>query len=227
MNPPSFDSTILRRPERLQTLIHRLETEPGLAEFRDVAEVASMCLASSATNDYLEKIGALSIGATHSSSKLGADGILNGDGVEVKPFKKSPGTKSVAVINDDTPMKLLKSHETEKWLVLLCANKQGTQVQYAICAPFHYWETSRYQAILKKLKLDTDPSWTWGSELPLQADQRLACLKELVTKHKEGTYVRSSSLSLDVIQKISKEELSFWKHPDLAVKKLHPILRNL
>jgi hypothetical protein len=224
MNPPIFLRDILRKPEEILRRIQELESNQSLQQFHEIARIARICLGSSATNDYLEKLGAEAIGARHLPDKNGPDGDLNGAGVEVKPVKKSPGVKTVACINDDTPMKLLKSHLNEKWLVLLCATETGTKVHYALCAPFHYWEQNRYEAILKRL----DPTdWTWGSTLPQDPKLRQECLEALVTKHKAHTYVRSSSLSLDVVPHIPRNEISFWVHPELPKKSLHPILQTL
>lgn len=225
MSTPSFTEQILRKPEQILDQIQELER--SYPQFQEVAQIARMCLGSSATNDYLEKLGAESIGARHLPEKNGPDGDLNGQGVEVKPVKKSPGVKAVACINDDTPMKLLKSHRNEQWLVLLCASDTGTKVHYALCAPFHYWEQPRYEAILKRLKLSEETGWTWGSTLPEDPARRLQCLEELVTKHQAETYVRSSSLSLEVVERIPRDQISFWIHPDLPKKKLHPILQTL
>jgi hypothetical protein len=226
MNPPSFQEAILRKPETILQRIEQLESNQTLQDFHVIAQIARMCLGSSATNDYLEKIGAESIGARHLSDKNGPDGDLNGEGIEVKPVKKSPGVKSVACVNDDTPMKLLKSHLNEKWLVLLCATETGTKIHYAICAPYKYWEQSRYEAIVKRLQLSTENGWRWGSKLPTDTTLRQSCFEELITKHKAQTYVRSSPLSLDVLNDIPKNEISIWVHPDLPIKKLHPILQK-
>lgn len=225
MTTPIFLDPVLRRPEQLLAKIQTMKSNPLYSEFLDIAQVAEICLGSSSTNDYLEKVGAESIGAVHRPEKLGADGTLNGKGVEVKPFKKSPGCKSVAVINDDTPMKLLKSHKEEQWLVLLCANKTGTQILYAVCAPYHYWENSRYKEIVKRLKLTPETGWTWASGLPSDPSERLRCMEELVQKHQSHMYVRSSPISLDVLSEIPKGDVSFWVHPELETKKLHPILK--
>jgi hypothetical protein len=226
MPTPTFNESILRKPETIGNQIKTLLSDEQYREFHEVAQVAKLCLSSSATNDYLEKIGAESIGFQHLDNKLGADGVLNGEYVEIKPFKKSPGTKDVAVVNDDTPMKLLKSYKDIQWLVLLCADKDGQRIQYAICAPFKYWENNRYSAICEKLKLTAETGWNWGSTLPSDHAERLKCLEELEKKHMKHTYVRSSSLSLEVLEMIPREEISFWKHPDLPVAKLHPILKK-
>jgi hypothetical protein len=224
MNPPRFLQEVLRKPELILRRIEELESNASLHQFHEIAQIARICLGSSATNDYLEKLGAESIGAHHLPEKNGPDGDLNGEGVEVKPVKKSPGVKAVACINDDTPMKLLKSHLNEKWLVLLCATETGTKVHYAVCAPYHYWEQNRYEAILKRLN-PTD--WTWGATLPQDSKLRQECMEALVSKHQAHTYVRSSSLSLDVLPQIPREEISLWVHPDLPQRSLHPILRAL
>jgi hypothetical protein len=227
MPTPIFLEPILRKPEAIAILIQTIMNNEEYKHIRPVAEIAKLCLSSKAANDYLEKIGAESIGFQHLDDKLGPDGVLNGEYVEVKPCKKSPGSKNVAVINDDTPMKLLKSHKEIKWLVLLCADKNGQRIQYAICAPFKYWEEERYVAICKKLKLSCETGWNWGTTLSSDESECLKCLQELEKKHKENTYVRSSSLSLDVLSRIPREEISFWKHPELDKSKLHPILRKL
>ncbi len=174
MPTPVFQESVLRKPEAIASLIQTIMNNDQYKEIRAVAEVAKLCLSSSATNDYLEKIGAESIGFQHLDDKLGPDGVLNGEYVEIKPFKKSPGTKDVAVVNDDTPMKLLKSHKDIKWLVLLCADKDGQCIHYALCAPFKYWEGRRYTAICEKLKLSGENGWNWGSSLPADESQ---CLK--------------------------------------------------
>lgn len=227
MKIPTFNETKLRTPETIDSMIKLMETDARFKDVREVASIAKMCLGSSDNNAYLEKIGAESIGAKHLSDKLGADGDWNGEGVEVKPFKKSMGVKSVAVINDDTPMKLLKSHKEEQWLVLLCANKTGTIIHYAICAPYHYWENHRYKAIVERLKLNSTNGWHWSETLPEDEEERLQCLEELVEKHQAKTYVRASPLSLDVLTDIPRKEISLWIHPELDKKKLHKILRDL
>ena len=227
MSTPKFIESILRKPEGLSKNIEKMMNEDLYKDVRDVAEVAKICLSSKASNEYLEKIGAESIGFQHLSDKLGPDGVLNGVYVEVKPYKKSSRSKTVAVVNDDTPMKLLKSHKEIKWLVLLCATTDGQRIHYAICAPFKYWENDRYNSICRQLKLCKENGWNWGSSLPLDDSECLKCLEELETKHMKKTYVRSSSLSLDVLEKIPREEISFWKHPDLPISKLHPILKKL
>ncbi len=227
MNIPRFEESKLRMPERIEEMIKKMETDPRYKEVLEVAMIAKMCLGSSDNNAYLEKIGAEAIGAKHLSDKLGPDGDWKGEGVEVKPFKKSIGVKAVAVINDDTPMKLLKSHKEEKWLVLLCANKTGTQIHYAICAPYQYWENHRYKAIVERLKLCPTNGWHWPDTLPTDKEERLQCMEELVEKHQAKTYVRASPLSLDVLAEIPREEISLWVHPATDKQKLHPIVRNL
>jgi hypothetical protein len=227
MPTPIFLESILRKPEAIASIIQTIMKNEDYKDIRSVAEIAKLCLSSKAANDYLEKIGAESIGFKHLDEKLGPDGVLNGEYVEVKPSKKSPGSKNIAVINDDTPMKLLKSHKDIKWLVLLCADKDGQRIQYAICAPFKYWEESRYIAICKKLKLSNETGWNWGTTLSSDESECQKCLEELEKKHTRNTYVRSSSLSLDVLKRIPREEISFWKHPEVNKSKLHPILRKL
>jgi len=220
-----FNQEKLREPERLKQKIDLLKKNHP--EFQCVAEIAEMCLSSSATNDFLEKIGAESIGATHLNDKLGPDGReANGKGCEIKPCKKSPGSKQIGVINDDTPMKLLESHRNYGTLVALNATKDGSKINWAVACPFSYFEAPRFAAIVKKLGLLTDSTWKWGGSYPLDTTTQLECLTDLTTKHKPGTYVRSSQLSLDILKTIPKDQIVFWKHPDLDKKKMNAILRD-
>jgi hypothetical protein len=218
-----FNITVLRKPEMIKEKIQRLRTLH--VDFADVADVAEICLKSSATNDYLEKIGAEAIGAVHTDAKLGGDGKLDGFDIEVKPKKDSPGIASVGCINDDTPMKLLKTHKTYSSIVFLNAPRDAGRINYALCVPYKYFEAGRYKKIVQRLKLNTD-NWKWGETLPTDPVQRLKCLEELVKMHQKETYVRSSPLSLNVVKDIPKEEVLFWKHPDLDKKKLHKILQT-
>jgi len=221
---PSFNDGILRKPETIKTQIELLRTR--FPEFTDIADIVSMCLGSSATNDYLEKIGAEAIGARHLTNKLGGDGELHGRNIEVKPKKDSPGIINLGVINDDTPMKLLETHTTYSYIVFINATKDGSRINYALCAPYSYWENPRYQEILKKLDLKEETGWTWGQTLPTLEAERVRCLHALVEKHKKGVYVRSSPLSLNVLASIPKQYIVFCKHPDLEKSKLHKILRE-
>jgi hypothetical protein len=221
---PTFNVAILRKPESIKTKLETLRK--NYPEFTDIADIVSMCLGSSATNDYLEKIGAEAIGARHLENKLGGDGELHGRNIEVKPKKDSPGVINVGVINDDTPMKLLETHTTYSYIVFINATKDGSRINYALCAPYAYWENSRYQEILKKLDLKEETGWTWGNTLPTVEAERVRCLNALVEKHKKGVYVRSSPLSLSVLAVIPKRYIVFWKNPDLEKGKLHKILQT-
>jgi hypothetical protein len=221
---PAFNVAILRKPETIKTQLEVLRT--NFPQFTDIADIVAMCLGSSATNDYLEKIGAEAIGARHLDAKLGGDGELHGRNIEVKPTKGSPGVINMGVINDDTPMKLLDTHTTYSYIVFINATKDGSRINYALCAPYAYWENSRYQEILKKLDLKEETGWTWGNTLPTVEAERVRCLNALVEKHKKGVYVRSSSLSLNVLATIPKRYIVFWKHPDVEKAKLHKILRD-
>ena len=220
----------MRRPEGLRDSIMNLRREHP--EYADVADVATICIESSSTNDYLEKIGAESIGARHLTSKLGPDGELEENGVkvgiEIKPKKSdSAGIGIGGVINDDTPMKLKKTFTEYKYIVFLNASKSGTLVHWALCAPIGYWSPQRFKKIVQALQLLSDPEWKWGESLPSDPVQHLECLDDLVKKHKQKVYIRSSELSLDVVKTIPKSELVFWKHPDVPKAKLCKALQEL
>jgi hypothetical protein len=218
-----FNEEVLRKPEMIKEDIKSLRTLHP--KFANIADIAEICLKSKSANEYLEQIGAEAIGAVHSKEKHKGDGKLDGFDIEVKPKKQSPGVAMIGCINDDTAMILLKSHKTNSHIVFLNAPKDASRINYALCVPYKYFEAGRYKKIVQHLKLNTD-NWKWGETLPTDPVQRLKCLEELVKMHQKGTYVRSSNLTLDVIKDIPKEEVLFWKHPDLEKKKLHKILQT-
>lgn len=227
MKLPVFQESILRQVEKETSLITQALKTNQFPELTNIFHMANMLLNSSASNDYYEKIGAEAIGFTWKEKKHGPDGLLNGEGVEVKPTKGSAGEGKVGVINDDTPMKLLKDHESCQWLVALKVSKQEPKILWAIVAPFHYWEPERYKGIVKRLNLINDPTWTWKEEYPQKIDERNQCLQDLVKKHKKDTYVRSNTLKLDVLETIPRSEFSIWIHPDVPKKSLPKVLKNL
>jgi hypothetical protein len=213
--------SVLRKPEVVAQQVKTIMDSEH--EFKPVAELARMTLASSSTNDYLEKIGAEAIGATHSPAKLGPDGYLNGRGIEVKPKKGDSKSKCGGVINDDTPMKLVKDLKEIDWIVFLNATKEGTRVNWCLVAPFKLWANARYSQILAHLQPTT---WTWSkTELPTSEPERTQCLEDLVKVHKPKHYVRSSPLNLDIIS--ATTEKVFWKHPDVPLTDIHPCLQSL
>ncbi len=225
MSTPKLLESVLRRGELLFTKIQPLLQDPK-HEFHDLAFVANMCFCSSATNDYYEKIGAESIGFVHQTAKHGPDGLLNGVGCEVKPTKGTARIGKLGVINDDSAMKLLKDHTDCKWLVALRVAVDGSRVHWAVVAPFSYWEPVRFEKIVKKLGLETDATWKWGSTLPDDEKQRVACLEDLVQHHKKDHYVRSSELKVGVLDTIPSEDIRVWIHPDQPLKQVCPNVRK-
>lgn len=220
MSVPSFVGPLLRRPEALLTLIAE---NPG-----DMADAARMMLTSSATNDYLEKIGAEAIGARHLPAKLGADGVMpDGTEVEIKPRKsKTPNATSCGVMNDDTPMKLKKTVESNPLLVILNATPES-RVNWAVVTRFKYWNNARYTKITKNLGL-TASDWRWSlAEIPASPEEASQCLDDLVARHQQKKYVRSSDLHLSVLLTIPREELNIWVHPDVLPKTLPKVIQQL
>jgi hypothetical protein len=226
MTTPIFNTAILRRPEMVSKQIKELLSLAD-GKYQDVAELAQMAIKSAATNDYLEKIAIEAIGGTHSSAKLGPDGYISGRGIEAKPHKGTPGEKMGGVINDDTPMKLIKDLQEIDWIIFVNANKSGDQVNFAVLAPFDTWADSRYTQIVKHLGL-CQPLWKWSeTELPKDPEERKKCLGDLLAQHKPKHYVRSSPLSLELLCKVPKEKRSIWVHPDLSTESLHKCIRTL
>jgi len=227
---PQFNEEVLRRPEALASNIQKLLDNEGMKEFHDIAEVARICIQSSATNDYLEKIAMESIGARHLTDKLGPDGESSWNeqrkGVEAKPKKGSSTSDTGGVVNDDSPMKLLCTHMTYGLLTFLNANKEGTRVNWAVVAPYHYWEQPRFTEIIKHLGISTNNEWKWGDILPADLSERKKCLEDLVKFHKKKHYVRSSPLKLSVLDSIPDNEVVIWKHPDITWKQVPNALRK-
>ena len=229
---PRFIVDKLREPERLKALITSLTARND--EYAPVAAVANMMMSSSATNDYLEKIGAEAIGGVHSNVKLGPDGYLGTDGIEVKPKKQKIGESVGGVINDDTPMKLVKDTRDIKWIVFLNAEKDSSRINYAVVAPFRYWNASRFDQIVRRLGLMTATNtvaaaetWPWGTTIPNCPVQRERCFNDLVSRHQERVYVRSSPLSLDVLLAVPPEERNLWVHPDVPHNVLPRAIRSI
>lgn len=225
MRIPKFVDAILRAPETLAAQIKKLQNDETLKEFHGVAELALTCIQSSATNDYLEKVAMQSIGARHLPDKLGPDGELDGKGVEAKPKKGSSTYGTGGVVNDDSPMKLLATHTDYSLITFLNATKEGTQVNWAVTAPYHYWEQPRFTEILKHLSVCENSEWKWGEVLPADVSERKRCLEELVKFHKKKQYVRSSPLNLSVLDSIPADEVEIWKHPDVTWKQVPVALR--
>uniref|UniRef100_A0A6C0AJJ4 Uncharacterized protein n=1 Tax=viral metagenome TaxID=1070528 RepID=A0A6C0AJJ4_9ZZZZ len=218
---PSFTAPLLRRPE---TLLQLITETPG-----DMADAALMMLTSSATNDYLEKIGAEAIGARHLSAKLGADGVMpDGTEVEIKPRKsKTPNATSCGVVNDDTPMKLKKSVESDPLLVVINATPES-RINWAVVTRFKYWNNARYAKIVKNLGITASDGWTWSlAELPSEPSEITACLNDLVSRHQPQRYVRSSDLHLSVLLGIPREDRNIWVHPDVARGSLPKVIQQL
>ena len=222
---PDFNTDILRRPEVLAATSQKMLNDPTMKEYHEVALAAQDFLKSSASNDYLEKIAMESIGAKHLTEKLGPDGELDGKGLEAKPRKGGSTLDTGGVINDDTPMKLLETHTNYSLLTFVNANKEGTRVNWACTAPYHYWEQDRYTKIIKRLELSSNSEWNWGEVLPPMSTRK-TCLEELVKFHKTDTYVRSNPLKLSVLDTIPGNEVVIWKHPDVSWKQVPLALRK-
>lgn len=221
MSVPSFIAPLLRRPE---TLLQLIAENPG-----DMADAALMMITSSATNDYLEKIGTEAIGARHLSAKLGADGVMpDGTEVETKPRKsKTPNTTSAGVVNDDTPMKLKKSVESDPLLVIINATPES-RINWAVVTRFKYWNNARYAKIVKNLQITASDGWKWSlAELPYEPAEVAACLTDLNARHTAHRYVRSSDLHLSVLLKVPYEDRNIWVHPDVPHNSLPKVIQQL
>jgi len=219
---PTFNEIVLHQPELVEKMIKELDNE--YPKYKSVTDLAKMTLKSTSTNDYLEKIAVESIGFKHIEDKLGADGVDPTIKVEAKPSKDKFG----AVINDDSPMKLLKSFKEIQWILFLNANRSGTKVNVAILAPFSAWDNSRYNKICEHLKLDKDATWKHSYEkLPEDIKEKEKILNDLVLKHVKKQYIRASPLKLDILNTIPKDKIRVWKHADYPKSSLPKAIQNL
>ena len=110
--------------------------------------------------------------------------------------------------------------------MFLNAEKDGSRINYAAVAPFHYWNGERFRAIVKRLELESASDWCWGCILPASLEERTRCMNDLLKKHKERTYVRSSPLSLEVLRRIPAEERRIWVHPEVPTNGLPACVRE-
>lgn len=206
----TLQPTIARRPETVRAQL----AQARALGLNDMANCLEMLLASSASNDYLEKIAVEAIGGVHSSAKLGADGTHpDGSGIEAKPHKGLTKSESGGCINDDTPMKLKRDHLEVRTIVFLNATKEGDKINWIAVAPFRYWTPGRFAKIAKRLCA------------PVEWDGTLECLDRLETHHKKDTYVRSNALSLSLFRTIPAEECAVWVHPDVDPSVLPPSIQ--
>ena len=213
MKLPKFIESVLLRPQRLSEQIKILRTlHPN---FTEVADTAVMTLRSSSANDYLEKVGVESIGFKHLDYKLGADGVTLTD-PKIKVEVKSTKVKGMAVINDDTPMKLIKSDTEIRHLLFINASKTGDMINWALLAPYSGWTEERYKKIAKNLGLEKGAAdWKWAIDcLPKDSSERRKCLEDLVKKHIPNRYVRGNPLPFKVIEKMDDSQLQFWRNPN-------------
>jgi hypothetical protein len=221
---PSFNNYILHEPENIEKLVKELEAK--YPKYKVIADIVKMTLESKSTNDFLEKIAVESIGFRHLTDKLGPDGVdPTNENIKLEA-KPSKGTFK-AVINDDTPNKLLKSKQIQL-IIFLNANKSGNKVNYVILAPFSAWDNSRYNKICEHLKLEKDDTWKYDCKnLPENLSEKEKVLTELVNKHVPKQYVRSSPLNLEVLNTIPKEKIRVWKHDDFPNSKLPKSIQSL
>lgn len=149
-----------------------------------------------------EQILAEAVGATHKGGKkLGADAVLNGAEVEIKPCKSEKPVGSVN-ITDDQPSRLIKDLQTPNKLLVIGRCPGGLKFRWVVVCPMTDFAEHRYKAMCAHWKHDPEP---W----PASIDEQIKAVERLAEKRTKNNYLRSSQLKFADIQTI----LACWVHP--------------
>jgi len=156
-----------------------------------------------------EQVLADALGSLHKGGKkLGADAVLDGVEVEIKPCKSE---KSVSAVNitDDQPSRLLKDIRTPNKILVIGRCPGGIKFRWVIVCPMSDFSEYRYQAMCKHWKHDPE---VW----PETVEEQIAVVERLAVKRTKNNYLRSSQLKLSNIRNI----LGSWVHPDVDTNTL-------
>lgn len=151
-----------------------------------------------------EQVLADALGSVHKgSTKLGADAMLNGVEVEIKPCKSERAVGSVN-ITDDQPTRLIKDLKTPDKLLVIGRCPGGLRFRWVVVCPMTDFAESRYKAMCNQWKQTPDP---W----PASVDEQITVVERLIDTRPKNTYVRSSQLKFAEIKTV----LASWVHPDI------------
>lgn len=151
-----------------------------------------------------EQLLAEALGSTHKGGKkLGADAVLNGADVEIKPCKSE---KAVGCVNitDDQPSRLIKDLQTPNKLLVIGRCPGGLKFRWVVVCPMTDFAEHRYMAMCKRWTHDPEP---W----PLSVEDQIKVVERLADKRTKNNYLRSSQLKFADIKTI----LASWVHPDI------------
>lgn len=156
-----------------------------------------------------EKVLADALGSTHKGGKkLGADSVLDGVDVEIKPCKSE---RSVSAVNitDDQPTRLIKDIKAPNKILVIGRCPSGIKFRWVIACLMSDFSEHRYQAMCKHWKHEPE---VW----PETVDEQIAVVERLAAKRTKNNYLRSSQLKFSNIHTI----LGSWVHPDVETSKL-------
>jgi hypothetical protein len=151
-----------------------------------------------------EQVLADAVGSLHKGSKkLGADAVLDGAEVEIKPCKSE---KPVGAVNitDDQPTRLIKDLQTPDKLLVIGRCPGGLRFRWVVVCPMTDFAPHRYTAMCRHWNHDPEP---W----PASLDEQIKVVERLAEKRTKNNYLRSSQLKFVDIQTI----LASWVHPDI------------
>jgi hypothetical protein len=164
-------------------------------------------LSSPNGSDVQERLIAEACGALHKGEvKLGADAVLDGDDLEIKPSKCTKTTSSVN-ITDDTPSRLLKDLRTPNKKVAIGRCPGGKKFRWVAVCPMTDFAESRYKAMCKHWAQPVAP---WPSTI----EEQISLVEALVSVQGKNKYLRSSQLKFDNVKTI----LGGWVHPEAIVQ---------
>ncbi len=190
--------------QELQAMDAYFATPTGNAVYDAYHQRVRSLFSSPDSSGLQEQILADAIGATHKGGKkLGADAVLNGHEVEIKPCKSENAVGSVN-ITDDQPSRLIKDLRTPDKLLVIGRCPGGLKFRWVVVCPLTDFAESRYKAMCRHWKHDPEP---W----PASVDEQIKVVERLAEKRTKNNYLRSSQLKFADIHTV----LASWVHPDM------------
>lgn len=196
----------LRKLEDMDTF---LRTPTGNPTHDDYHRRALSMLSSPDSSGLQEEVLAESLGSVHKGGKkLGADAVLEGDDVEIKPCKSEKPVTAVN-ITDDTPVRLIKDIRSPEKLLVIGRCPGGIKFRWVVVCPMSDFAESRYRVMCKHWKHEPE---VW----PVSVDEQVAVVERLAEKRAKNSYVRSQQLKFNDIKTV----LASWVHPTIVTKDL-------
>jgi hypothetical protein len=153
-----------------------------------------------------EQILAEACGSVHKGGKkLGADAVLDGKEIEIKPCKSEKPVTSVN-ITDDQPARLIKDLHSSSKILVIGRCPGGIRFRWVVACPLSDFAQTRYLAMCAHWKHAPE-------EWPTSVEEQIKLVERLAEKRTKNNYLRSSQLKFSDIQTI----LGSWVHPDIEV----------